>query len=169
MGQQVGFYAIDKDYDAFIQFIRESGFLGVPEIIPSDSLSQGLPLEKLAYADRPFFYLIPEEVSAAEAFYKELSDDPHSSKLLVHVSPVIELQPCKRQGDAIYDGRIYIGLGKEDRYYDLLLKKYRKLARYVRKWDRTDQFSFCVGPHTAEMAKEGQIKLMHHQIELKVA
>lgn len=168
IGNQIGFYAFEDDYANLIQYIQDSGLLAIPEIISTDSDVHPIePAQFILPEEQNFFYLIPDSISPAEAFYDELPDDPLESKLIVYTSTVIELVPCLQKNNLLYNGRLYLGLDENDRYYSIVSKKYNRLARYIRQWSKTDRFDFYVGPHTKKLALNEKIQLMHHQIELK--
>ena len=170
MGKQIVFYAIGQDYRDLLNFLQNNGLKVLPEIIHTDTEIQSVLPDQFWISDsQEFFYLLPDTLSDVEALYVEMAINPSLSKLNPYASPVIELTPCKSKNNQVYDGRFYLELDPNDRFYSVILKKYNKVARYIRKWKKTDQFGFYVAPHTAELAKEGKIRLMHHQIELKVA
>jgi hypothetical protein len=170
MGKQIVFYAIEQDYSDLLTFLQDNGLRALPEIIQTDTEIESVLLDQFRIPDsQEFFYLLPDTLSDTEAIYVEMAKNPSLSKLTTYGSPVIEFVPCKYRNNQVYEGRFYWELDSNDRFYPIILKKYNKIVRYIRKWEQTDQFGFYVAPHTANLAKKEKIHLMHHQIELKVA
>ncbi|MET0625890.1 MAG: hypothetical protein ABW250_23350 [Pyrinomonadaceae bacterium] len=170
MGKQIVFYAVEEDHDLLLGHAQEAGLLALPELLPAGARPE--PLHVREFNPEPgqsFFYLLPSEVAPVEVWYREVPGRPSVSKLDDSVSPVIEFAPSPRRDDAVHDGRLYLGMEKGEHLFDVVSKKFDRLARPIRGWARTTQFNFHVGPRTAELARAGDIRLMHHQIELKVA
>ncbi len=161
MGRRVTFYAVEQDFASLLGFAQDLGLLALPRIVPTDvyDLGQVEALSPLQRQDEGGFYLIPEEVPVAEAFYKEFDKDPSRSYLMPHVSPVIKTGPCRREGDELYHSRIYIEAPRQGPGADCIYKIYGKLARYIRKWTKVEEGTYA-GPVTIELVKDGKLRLM---------
>jgi hypothetical protein len=174
MGQQIGFYAIEEDYISLLQFAQEIGLRAIPELVSTDADGDAEAVEKIQTIDfhipegQTFFYLLPDSFATVEAFYEQLPSEPWLAKLMPYNSPVIEFTPCSYEGNKVYDGRFFFGTERDDPRYPVVQKMYNRLVRYVRKWARAGQTRFYVGPHTAELARNNRIHLMHNLVELKV-
>jgi hypothetical protein len=173
MGQQTGFFAVEEDLRLLLDHAQRAGMLALPSIVPTetydtDGISGVPPLEYRGASESGAFYLVPESMPIVEAFYHELPGDPSGSMLASQVSPVIQVVPSQIRDGELSNGRIYFGLAQADRRYPVAHKAYERLTRFLREWDKTDQFRFHVGPRTAELAREGRIRLKHHNSELKV-
>jgi hypothetical protein len=169
MGKQVGFYAASDDFRDLLQRSEETGLLAIPEIIPADTTVEPVkPTEFRLPADQEFFYLFPGEFGIGDAIYEEMESEAGSARLMSAVSPVIEVTPCKQTDNRLYNGRIYLGIEPDDELYPTAERSFNKLARSIRRWPKTDQFGFFVGPRTADQAKRKEIRLMHHETELHV-
>jgi|SRR5215207_902196 len=170
MGQQVGFYAIGKDHTELLRFAENIDLLVIPELIRTDTEVEPVrPTQFQVPNGKAFFYLLPSAFDITEVFYGELPDNPTRSKLISYASPVIQFKPCHHDSDGrVFDGRMYLNTDPSDPRYSVVHEKYKDLARSIRRWAKTDQFGFYVGPYTAELAQDGHIRLMHHRVELKV-
>jgi hypothetical protein len=170
VSHQIGFYTIDDDETALCQRAEEVGLVAIPEYVPTDTTPKPTPPTKLA-ADKGArgWYLLPDTLAPVEAFYREVPSDPGQSRIMGQASPVIQFLRSPCDGRCVYNGRLYLATAHDDPRYPAVKKTYDQLVRFVRKWTRTDRFGFYVGPRTAEMARRGEIRLMHHQIELIVA
>lgn len=170
MGRQIGFYAIGEDYKGLMSRAKDLGLVGIPELVADDSDPEPAPpTEYTLPADAYLFYLFPQEFGIGEAIYVELDDYPDFARLNAFGSPVIEVAPSAQQRERVSNGRLYLALEREDQFYKSISKYFDKLARHVKSWERTDQFGFYVGPETANLARNGEIRLMHHQVEVHVA
>ncbi len=170
MGKQIVFYAVEEDHDLLLRHAQEVGLLALPELLPAGARPEPKPVAEFKpEAGQSFFYLLPSEVAPVEVWYREVPSRPSLSKLDDSVSPVIELAPSPWRDGGVYDGRLYLAMEKGEHIFNVASKKFDRLARPIREWARTTQFKLHVGPRTAELARAGDIRLMHHQIELKVA
>ncbi len=165
MGRQVRFYAIDDDYASLLHFVHDKGLLALPHIVSSDlydltgHAEAVSPLHFQHAENEDKFYLIPQEIPVVEAFYRQMTGRPSESVMMPYVSPVIELVPCCREGDKVYQGRIYIDAPTDDPWSSVVYEAYERLASHIKKW--TDiGYSTCVGPHTLQCARNGTIRLM---------
>lgn len=170
MGKQVVFYANNHDTKELLSFCELEGLVGIFAVIPTDQIAQTfLPTQLIEYLKTDLVYLMPKEINPVEALYEEFHDDATQSGIDYTNSPVFEFTPSRLEAQLIFDGRIYFDLNPEDQFYAKTHKKYNKIASYIKKWKKTDQFGFYVGPDTAKQAKSGLIELWHHLIKLNVA
>jgi formylglycine-generating enzyme required for sulfatase activity len=102
-------------------------------------------------------YLVPDGVPTVEVFYHELGAT--RSYLASHVSPVIEIAPCRREGDRLYHSRIYINAPRQGPGSDLVYRAYNRLARHIRRWSRVEKGLYA-GPVTVDRLAHGEIRLM---------
>jgi hypothetical protein len=168
MGLQIGFYAIEKDHDTLLQLAEEKGLVALPELIPVNAKPKAYAPTEFKLPDgQSRFYLLASDIQVDDSFYGRTQYDPSQAVLLNRTVPIIEFTPSTRKKDEVEPGRLYIAMEKDDRYYSIVRKKYDLLAREVRKWARTDQFRFYVGPHTAELTKDGTVDLMWGRHRLK--
>jgi hypothetical protein len=172
MGRQVGLFADDIDLHDLLAFAENAGFLALPDRIETDDLPQGIEptqYEMTEETGTECFYLLPPGVSKAEAFYHELSNGDPISILGMTVSPVTEFRPSQREGNKLSDGRIYFNMDRHVTHFEQGKKGYERLARYVRKWQKTRQYRFHVGPHTANEVAKGRLAIVHFNEELSLA
>jgi hypothetical protein len=170
MSKQIVFYAVGEDHDFLLGHAQTIGLLALPELAPSGARAEPSPISEFRpEAGQTFFYLLPSAVAPVEVWYREVPGRPSLSKLDDYVSPVIELAPSPRRDGDVYDGRLYLGMGEDQHLFSTASKKFDQLVRPIRRWPRTTEFNFHVGPHTAELARAGTIRLMHHRVEMKVA
>lgn len=170
MGKQVVFFANYQDTKELLSFCEQEGLVGIFAVIPTDQITQTfLPTQLIEYLKTDFVYLMPNEINPVEALYEEFHEDATQSGIDYSNSPVFEFTPSRIEDQLIFDGRIYFDLNPEDQFYTIINKKFNKIASYIKKWEKTDQFGFYVGPETAKQAKSGNIELWHHLIKLNVA
>jgi hypothetical protein len=168
MGRQVGFYAVDADFSSFLRSAQDLGLVAVPELIKTGSSPKTVLPTELETSSGQFFYLLPQIFSPVEVFYNELPDNSGFSKAIPRTSPIIECGPCPQEGDKLFDSRLFFEIDSKDRRYKPVREKYDSLAQAIRGWEKTNRFNFYVAPKTAELARSGQIRLRHHQVELNV-
>jgi hypothetical protein len=172
MGKQVGFFADETDLGELLSFAEECGFLALPDLIRTNDEPEGMPPTEFRLPDElgsSCMHLLPPGISAAEAFYGEVGDDPSVSRLMKNVSPVTEVRPSQHDGNSLTDGRIHFNMESHVTHHEQGEKAYERLARYIRKWKMTSQYRFHVGPRTANEVAEGRLKLVHWNEELSVA
>lgn len=156
MSKQLRFMVVTEDHAQLLQFAEQKGFRAVPVAIESDTIAiPERPTEVKAPTNVDFFYLLPHEFSAAEAFYNELPADPHLSKLIPWSSPVIEVSPAVAT-DKPMEGRIYICTDPSDPRYDKAMKAYDILARFLKKWPKSRDGRFHIGPRVAPMMRDSE-------------
>jgi|GEM_PF-1657626 len=161
MGTQIGFYAIEKDHATLLELADRVGFVALPELIPNESKPRATrPTLFELPGEHGRFYLLPDDLALVEAFYGQTHYDPSQAALLSQTSPVIEFSLSTRKGDEVYPGRLYLGLARDATLYPIVRKKFDSLVREVRKWAKTGQFNFYVGPYTAELSQAGRVRLM---------
>lgn len=170
LGQQVGFYMVGEDESYFLQFAEQIGLKAIPAVINTgESVGPLAPTEFLMSAEQDAFFLLPETLTTENVLYQKVTPNPSRSILMTDASPAIEFMPSPREGELLFNGRIYFGMDKDYINYREAKKRYDQLARQVRKWPRTDKFNFHVGPRAAELARQGQLHLMHFKRELRLA
>ena len=100
MGRQVRYFVDDVDHSALLRFAEVKGFHALPQIVESSIIDSDtfpalqLPTQYVAAAGavtrrlpkEAYFYLLPKEFAAVEAFYKEMPSSPRLAKLS-HTSP----------------------------------------------------------------------------------
>jgi formylglycine-generating enzyme required for sulfatase activity len=165
----VRFYAVHSDYRALLQEAERMDLLALPKEVATGAYDRRGKVEALpptAFEADPAggsYYLVPAEVPVVEVFYHALRPDPARSYLAARVSPVVEIGPCRREGNRLYHSRIYIqtprtgpeagpGAGAAHRAYD-------RLARYLRSWTRVAQNVYA-GPTTAARLALEAVRLM---------
>jgi hypothetical protein len=168
VGRQVGFYAVGDDQRELLRHAEEAGLRAVPEVIPADSEVEGAAPTELG-GDSELFYLIPDEVGIGEAIYFSMEQEPEHDRLNAAESPVIEFSPSTAEGDSVHDGRIYLALDREDQFYRVASRAFDRLARHIRGWEKTAELGLYVGPDTAGRARRGELRLMHHEQEVRVS
>jgi hypothetical protein len=172
MGQQVGFFADQEDYISLLQTAENIGFLALTKTLnydPEDyDIKTSLPTELLLRDTNEEFYLLPNSFSVVEAFYEEGNSEPPVWVLMDHVSPVVQFKPSLQNGKNIDNGRIYLNIELDDPRRPIVEKMYSTFSKIIRQWERTDRFGFYVGPHTAKLARQGDISLKHFRHELNV-
>lgn len=116
-----------------------------------------------------FFYLFPGHFAPIDLVYRPvlsmetgqpLASERLQLKLEPWLSPVIQLQSSRRVEGKVYEGRIYLGMEREEPRYCDMRKHYDRLARRIRKWNRTEPYRLYVGPQTAQLQREGHIRLI---------
>jgi hypothetical protein len=163
MGSQVVFYAEGADDVALVRMLVDAGLRAMPYVVPSEE-ANAMRVEAVTpgQPDTPqrggVLYLLPPGLAAVEAFYQPLRRDPSQAMLDTAHSPVIEYRPSARQGDKLEPGRLFLDTVKDDPRYPTVRKSFDALARQLRTWPRIDRYH--VGPHTAELARQGTLKLM---------
>jgi formylglycine-generating enzyme required for sulfatase activity len=173
MGRQVGFYAVHSEFRTLLRYAQDVGLLAMPRMVATDAYDRRGhvdPAPPLAFSSgtkTASFYLVPGDVPPVEIFYHELRPDPAQSYLASHVSPVIEIAPCCRQGDKLYHSRIYINAPRQGPGSDLVYQAYERLARYIKKWPEVAEGNY-VGPITFERLRCGEIRLMVFSRQLQV-
>jgi hypothetical protein len=171
MGKQVGFFSDDTDLHHFLAFAEECGFLALPDLVETDEEASAVAPTTMNLpcgTDESCFHLLPPGIPAAEAFYREVVDQPGTSRLMKHVSPVTEVRPCRREAEVLFDGRIHFNMDSHVSHFDQGYRGYQRLARYFHKWKKTKRYRFRVGPHTAEAVAKGQLKLFHWHEEMTI-
>jgi hypothetical protein len=168
MGSQVSFAAIEGDERELRDHLIQIGFHVVPETIQTDSVP---PLSQVSdyflRAKGEFFYLLPAEFNAVEAFYREIGSDPSRSKLMPMSSPAIEFAFCRREGSKVFVSRVHLGTDKTDSRYARVRIKLDKIFRFIKKWPVINNpRPIYVGPYTFECLREGKIRLFDDRIEL---
>lgn len=170
MGKQVGFFADDVDFNELLAFAEQKGFCALPDLVETGDEPDGvLPTAVIDAAYKNCFHLLPMSISPAEAFYREVGDEPCVSRLMKNVSPVTEVRSSHCEGDRLSDGRIHFNMDSHVSHFEQGKKGYEQLARFIRKWKKTTQYRFYVGPHTANEVAEGRLKLVHWNEELAIA
>jgi formylglycine-generating enzyme required for sulfatase activity len=171
MGRQVNFYAVHSDYRALLRKAQDLGLLAIPPIVPTRVYELGqveaVPPTQFELEAKAKFYLVPQEIPVVEVFYKELSKDQSRSFLMPHVSPVIAIGPCRREGERLYQSRLYIDAPREGPGAALIHNAYDRLSRYVRRWPKVEKRTYA-GPTTMERLRNGEIRLMVLNRELEV-
>lgn len=170
MGKQVGFFANDKDYSELMKEAQAMGLVATTEITQiEDGPSVSTPTEFRLPEGNSFFYLFPESISPDELAFIPLREDPSLLKIDVREAPVIQINVSPIDGDKIGPpGRVYMGLKTSSEHYNTVSKLYNRLARRVKKWAKTAEFVFHVGPDTEQLVKEGKLRLMDFRLELKL-
>jgi hypothetical protein len=172
MGQQIGFYAAEKDNTALLELTESLGLLAIPEIVNFDpeevDIKAVKPTKFCIPEDQYYFYLLPDTYSVVEAFYKNLHSHTSLWKLMDDASPVIQFKPSSSEDNKLGNGRFYLNTDPDDPRYPVIRGKYKSLVNYLGKWIKTDQFGFYVGPYTAQLVREGCIHLKHLHHELKI-
>lgn len=126
-----------------------------------DEIAPAVSPTEFELNEQHFFYLLPPELTSAEAFYNELARKPQVGKLNSRASPVIQLCPPEKCETTLGSGRIYFRTDKDHPLYPIALRAYNRLARYIRKWNfKTDRHDLYVGPHTAAEWQAGRLPLM---------
>ncbi len=173
MGQQIRFYTVYSDFRALLRYAEDGGLLALPQLIATEAYDRRgyaeavLPLAFQYGTEAKTFYLLPREIPLVEVFYHELGRDPSRSRLADHVSPVIEIVPCRRQGEKLYHGRIYINAPRQGPGSDQVYKAYQQLAQYIRNWSEVAKGVYA-GPTTSERMNYGEVRLMVINRELQV-
>lgn len=176
MGQKVRFYAVRSDFQALLRYAEGGGLLALPQIVATEAYDRRGYVEAvspLAFQNETeggVFYLVPAEIPLVEVFYHELSRDPTRSYLASHVSPVIEIAPCREEGDRLHHSRVYINAPRQGPGADLVYKAFRRLARTIRKWRKVAKGVYA-GPATFERMARGEIQLMvfNHELEVETS
>jgi hypothetical protein len=173
VGRQTRFFIDKHDRYELLCFAERRGFRTVPQIIKSDTVPEAQPPTAFRTdaesEDASFFYLLPKGFSAVEAFYQKLPHEPGLSKLLARTSPVIEFSLLEMTSDQPTEGRIYFCDAPDDPRFDRALRAYNTLARYIRKWPRTSDGAFHVGPHIAESCRNGDTTITYGGKPLEIA
>lgn len=171
MGKQVGFFADGADFHDLLVFAEQCGFRAFPNLIETDDEPEGVAPTEFQMSEKTgmtHFHLIPSGVSAAEVLYDE-TDDARVSRVMKHVSPVTEIRPSQREGNKLSDGRIHFNMASDVSHFRQGNKGYERLARHVRKWQKTRQYRFHVGPHTANEVTQAGLAIVHWNEELNIA
>jgi hypothetical protein len=157
MSKQLRFFVVKEDIDQFLQFAEQNGFRGVPEVIESETIPDAQrPTDVDVPPNADFFYLLPHQFAAVEAFYKELPYEPEFSKLIARTSPVIEVSPVEVARDKPKEGRIYICQDSSDPRFDTAMKAYELLAAFLKKWPKSSDGRFHIGPKAALLMRDRQ-------------
>jgi hypothetical protein len=163
MGQQTGFFTLEEDNRSLLAV---PGMHAIPAELPT-----GSPVEPVAPLDfqRPeglaVFYLLPAGVPPDAAVYEPMAA-PGRSVLIPRKSAVIQFVTCRREGDAIDDGRIYFDTPRSNVWFGDVRRAYERLSRLIKRWPRTDRFRFFVGPTAAQGAQAHKLRLLHMGYEL---
>lgn len=159
MGQQTGFFAIEDDYRALLEYFQEGELLAVTYLIPVGEAAQLVPpLEYRLPEDQRFFYLVPAGVPREALRYCTVADGVRQ-RIDESESAGIEVKPSPRREHTILPGRIYYATERHLPWFDATKRAYNRLARYLGKWDKTEPFGFRVGPSTAEAVRAGRVQL----------
>lgn len=157
MSKQLRFFVVKDDLDQFLQFAEQNGFRGVPEVIESETIPIAqCPTNVKVQPNAEFFYLLPHQFAAVEAFYKELPYEAGFSKLIARSSPVIEVSPVVVATDKPTEGRIYICQDSDDPRFDTAMKAYETLAGFLRKWPKSSDGRFHIGPQATPLMRDRQ-------------
>lgn len=164
MGRQVRFYAVHSDYRDLLRYAQESGLLAMPQFVDTEAYDRrgrvdGVPPLDYKGGTEGKLYLVPHDVPTVEVFYQAFKCDPARSYLAPHVSPVIEVGPCRRAGDKLYHSRIYIDAPSDGPGADRAYKAYERMARHIRTWSKVEA-NLYVGPTTLERVTSCQVRLM---------
>jgi hypothetical protein len=169
MGRQTGFFTLPEDDRILLESCEQRGIRAIPALIRTGALIG--PMAPLAFK-RPegsgMFYLLPAGAPLEAAVY-EPTDDPSHSVVMPHKSALLQFVTCRREGDAIADGRIYFDTRRPNRWYENVRRDFESLSRKIKSWPSTDRFRFHVGPTAAEAVRAGQLKLKNAGYELHLA
>lgn len=172
MGRQVGFFVNRQDLHSLLLKSEEAGLRAVQQMFPDRAEIESVPPTLFVLPEsQDRLYLMPGEFQTSMLKRKTVWwNGSNMIKILLADNPVIEFIPSPYKNYIVGPpGRIYFNLLKEDARYDLVMKQYNRLARYIRKWPYTDKFRYYVGPRTSEEVRAGRLKLMYHRLELKLA
>jgi len=163
MALQTEFVSAGEDYSQLLDFVEEVGFGAIPQIVPADLVPEPVsPRRYDATTNERFFYLLPTELSAVEAMYVELPADPTRSRLVPRSSPVVEFGRSRQDGDRVFVARIYLGTDPNDPRFEVVRKKYQRLARHLRSWEAIlDPTKIYVGPITMQAVRVGRLRIFH--------
>lgn len=157
MSKQLRFLVVKEDMNQFLRFAEQNGFRGVPEVMETGAvLVAQPPTEVDIQPHTDFFYLLPQQFTAAEAFYQDLPFEAGFSKLIARTSPVIEVSPVVCSNDLPKEGRIYICQDSSDSRFDIAMKAYAKLAAFLNKWPKTHDGLLQIGPKAASLMRDRQ-------------
>ena len=171
MGQQTRFFMNDGDWLDFLNHAREAGFTFLPQLTPAGSDPVPLSAKELfQFAERtlPYFYLLPKPLTLDAVVYQELASDVTRLKLINYQSPVIEVSPCQISENALSPGRIYFNMRPNLESKPIVQKAYRSLARRLKKWSITTEYSIPVGPKTKLGIEKGSHVIRELGTELRV-
>ena len=161
MSKQIRFFATQHDLHLFLDFAEGEGFFVLPEIYESDEIPKPiLPTQFEMKENDYFFYLMHKVFSAVEAFYTDLPDQSGLAKLMARASPAIEVSPSSLDNNRLEEGRIYFDCDSSDPRYEKALGTYKTLEQFLRKWTRTPDKKFVVGPNAFQEAEQGRISLV---------
>jgi hypothetical protein len=160
MSKQVRFLVVRDDLMQFLAFAEEQGFRALPVVIESDTIpDERRPTNAAFEHNYDFFYLLPSDFAVVEAFYDELPNYPGLSRLLDETSPVIEVSPAIAPRDLPAEGRIYIDPDSQDPRGPAAMRSFDVLARFLKKWPKSSDGRFHVGPHAAIIIRTQQTNL----------
>lgn len=168
MGKQVIFFADEVDYGNFLKFAESKGFVAYPGTILIGEIPTGTMPTAVGFAEKSTLWYLPNSVSSSSLRYKSIKYDPKLLKLDLFNSPAIEVRPCATEIGTISHGRIYYSMNRQGDLSEKGEKAYLQLARFIRKWKRTNPYEFFVGPHTCNEVTEGRLKLLHWGEELSL-
>lgn len=169
MSKQIGFYAVEEDHQFLLKLAEQADLCAIPKkSLVNTTVIPVSPTQFQVLDEEDSFYLLPKALTIGDVLYSPMPTTPSYQILLARVSPVIQFNICSKQNNKVYNGRFYLNLEQNDANYSLLEEKYKSLERQIRKWARTDQFRFYVGPQTIKLVLTGEVHLMHHLVELKV-
>jgi hypothetical protein len=160
VGSQVGFFADRKDFGDLLAVAQEIGLLVVPRCIERGTRPAAISPSELRGTDA-IFGLFVGGTTTKHLVYEELPKPERESMLISRNSPVIEVMKCMTKRGSIANGRIYFNTSKHVAHYEEIRKAYERLARHIRKWDKTARYRFYVGPHTTMEVRTGRLKLDH--------
>jgi hypothetical protein len=157
MSKQLRYFVVKEDIDQFLQFAEQNGFRRVPEVIESETIPVAQrPTDVDVQPSSHFFYLLPHQFAAAEAFYKELPYEAGFSKLIARTSPVIEVSPVEVANDKPKEGRIYICQDSSDPRFNMAMKAYELLAGFLKNWPKSSDGRYHIGPKAAPLMRDRQ-------------
>jgi hypothetical protein len=170
MGRQVGFYALDGDHEELLRRCEALGLLALPAWTPADRTPEPVPPALLRSPEPAWSFqlLLPREIDPAAVQYRAMTGKPEVWRLAAERSPVIELEPSRRDRDFVGRGRIYLYWRPRTEGQAITLKRYQTLARFVGRWPKTEKtpVQFHVGPETAARVRAGELCLALNPLEL---
>jgi hypothetical protein len=166
MGRQTGFFTLEEDDQALLELSQKHGMRALPAEV--DAGAEIVPAAPLAF-DRPTapmpFYLLPAEVPVDAVTYEPRTAVPRSM-LMSRLSPAVQVLPCRREGDAIHDGRVYFDTDVTNPWSSAVRREFERLSRFMKRWPQTDRFHFRVGPAAAAAVRARRMRLVHVGYEL---
>lgn len=168
VGKLVIFFADEVDFGSFLRFAETKGFLAYPRHVQSGETPIGALPTAFASAAKETLWYLPDSVSPSSLLYESVRYDEKLLALNMFKSPAIEVRPCATEIGTISHGRIFYYMNSQGDLSEKGEKAYQQLARFIRKWKRTNPYGFYAGPHTCTEAIEGRLRLLHWGEEMSI-